>query len=204
MRRGMHHIGLATKDYDATVEFYTKIIGWEIAWQDLMKAPDGSVLMRHVFFDTGDGSYVAFAAPTPAMPGMPENWVTDINSGLGVPPHLYHFCFWCDSLDELKQHQQLFRDRGAAVSEIMYHDTWQPGFVLRDPNGLLIEFGCTVRELTDDDKILRPRGFPTVPTHEGHPELQARDAAIILNLPEEEAMAAMNQYYDAAKSVPTA
>jgi catechol 2,3-dioxygenase-like lactoylglutathione lyase family enzyme len=45
----MHRIGLATTDYEATVDFYTKVIGWEIAWQDLMKTPDDTVLVRHVW-----------------------------------------------------------------------------------------------------------------------------------------------------------
>lgn len=194
MRRGMHHLGLATSDYDATVDFYTNVIGWEIAWQDLMQAPDGTVLMRHVFFDTGDGSYVAFMAPTPAMPGVPKSWSTDINSGLGVPPIVYHFAFWLDTLDELKEFQRKVRERGAAASEIIDHDGWCAGFVLRDPNGLLIEFACTTRELTADDKILKSRGAPRVPTHDGHPELQTRDAGIIMNLSPDKAMTLMNAY----------
>lgn len=194
MRRGMHHLGLATSDYHATVDFYTNVIGWKIAWQDLMESPDGTVLMRHVFFDTGDGSYVAFMAPTCDLPGMPESWKTDINSGLGVPPHVYHFAFWVDTLEELKQFQRQLRKRGAAASEIIDHDGWCAGFVVRDPNGLLIEFACTTRELTDDDKFLKPRGAPRIPTHEGHPELKARDAGIIMNLPPKEAMALLAGY----------
>lgn len=193
MRRGMHHLGLATSDYEATVDFYTNIIGWEIAWQDMMKAPDGTVLMRHVFFDTGDGSYVAFMAPTSAMPGVPETWPTDINSGLGVPPMIYHFAFWLDSVEELEQLQRRIRDHGVTASECIDHDGWCLGFVVRDPNNLLIEFACTTRELTEDDKELKFRGPPRVPGYEGHPELEARDAAIIMNLPQDEAMAVLNQ-----------
>lgn len=191
MRRGLHHLGLATNDYEATVDFYTNVIGWEIAWQDLMKAPDGAVLMRHVFFDTGDGSYVAFMAPTPALPGMPDNWSTDINSGLGVPPHVYHFAFWLDTVEELEELKRKIREHGVSVSENIDHDGWCLGFVVRDPNGLLIEFAVTTRELTEDDKLLKPRGAPRIPGHEGHPELRERDAAIIMNLPPEEAEAAM-------------
>jgi catechol 2,3-dioxygenase-like lactoylglutathione lyase family enzyme len=189
----MHHLGLATRDYDATVEFYTKVIGWEIAWQDLMQAPDGTVLVRHVFFDTGDGSYVAFMAPTPALPGTPENWATDINSGLGVPPHVYHFAFWLDSVEELEQFQRQIRERGVEASEVIDHDGWTAGFVVRDPNGLLIEFATTTRELTEDDKILKSRGAPRIPTHEQNPELRARDAGIIMNLPPEQAMALLSE-----------
>ncbi len=56
-RTGSHHLGLATYDYEGIVDFYTRVLGWEIAWQDLMTGPDGTVHMKHVFFDTGDGSY---------------------------------------------------------------------------------------------------------------------------------------------------
>lgn len=192
MRRGIHHLGLATNDYEATVDFYTRVIGWEIAWQDLHKAPDGTVLVRHVFFDTGDGSYVAFMAPTADMPGMPEIWAPDINSGLGLPPIVYHFAFWLDTMEELEAMQARIRSHDVEATEIIDHDGWTAGFVVRDPNRLLIEFACTTRELTDDDKILKPRGAPRVPTHEGHPELEARDAAIIMNLEGEEATRNLN------------
>ena len=60
-RTGVHHLGMGTYDYDAIVDFYTRVLGWEIAWQDLMVGPDGTVYMKHVFFDTGDDSYISFA-----------------------------------------------------------------------------------------------------------------------------------------------
>lgn len=45
-RTGAHHLGLATYDYDGIVDFYTRVLGWEIAWQDLMAGPDGIVFMK--------------------------------------------------------------------------------------------------------------------------------------------------------------
>lgn len=196
MIKGMHHLGLATMDYEATVDFYTRVIGWEIAWQDLVQAPDGTHLMRHVFFDTGDGSFVAFMELKPEMPGVPEKWDTGINAGLGVPQFVYHFAFGVDSLEDLEKLQGDLRDRGATVSEVIDHG-WTSGIVVRDPNGLLLEFACTTRELTEDDKILKPRGAPHSPTHEGHPELQARDNEIILNLKgDEEGGTAFDEFKD--------
>src|SRR5262245_65526670 len=96
-RTGAHHLGLATYDYEGIVDFYTRVLGWEIAWQDLMHGPDGTVHMKHVFFDTGDGSYVSYMCPTADMPNFPKKWATDINSGLGVMNGAYHFAFWADS-----------------------------------------------------------------------------------------------------------
>lgn len=199
MRRGLHHLGLATQDYEATVDFYTNVIGWEIAWQDLMKDPDGNVIMRHVFFDTGDGSYVAFMEPNTGIPGVPEKWATDINSGLGVPPHMYHFAFWIDNPEELREYQSTLRKRGAEVSEFYDHDGWCLGFVLRDPNGILLEFACTTRELTEDDKLLKTRYAPVVEAYKEHPELKARDAGIVMNLPPEEALALLEEIEPEAK-----
>src|SRR5579875_426056 len=117
-RHGIHHLGLAAYDYEATVDFYTKVMGWEIAWQDLQAAPDGTHLLRHVFFDTGDGSYVAFMCPTPENPNTPNTWATDINSGLGLRGGMYHFAFWVDSVEDLKERQSELRARGCETTDV--------------------------------------------------------------------------------------
>jgi hypothetical protein len=49
--------------------------------------------MKHVFFNTGDDSYISLMCPTADMPDHPKKWATDINSGLGVMNGTYHFAF---------------------------------------------------------------------------------------------------------------
>jgi len=183
-RWGLQHIGLAAYDYEGTVRFYSEVLEWPIAYQDLVAAPDGTVLMRHVFFDMGESSYISFMCPTPEMPRHPDTWATDINSGLGTLAGAYHFAFRVDSVDELEQRQREIRARGVDVSEIYDHE-WCLSIYLRDPaNGLLLEFLVMTREFTEDDTLLKVREQIGVTIHlaelfETDPELAARDAAIL-------------------------
>jgi catechol 2,3-dioxygenase-like lactoylglutathione lyase family enzyme len=177
-RGGMHHVGVATGDYDATVDFYTRVMDWEIAWQEIWATDDGVEILRHVFFDTGAGELFAFMCPTPAMKEMPSSWPTDINSGLGVEPNVYHFAFWADSVEELEERQAELRSRGAVVTEVNDHG-WCSSIYFRDPNGLMLEYCATTRELTADDKILKVRYQPGVLAYLERPELMARDAEVM-------------------------
>ena len=160
-RGGVHHLGLATHDYDGTVEFYTNVLGWEIAWQDHHTSPDGEELLKHVFFDTGDGNLVAFMCSSPGSPYFPLEWETDINTGLGMKvPGTYHFAFWADSEEDLLERQDRIRNLGTEVSAIMNHG-WCKGFYFRDPvNGLMLEYCFTTRAFTDDDRQLKGRAQP--------------------------------------------
>ena len=175
-RHGVHHLGLAAYDYEATVDFYTNVMGWEIAWQDLQAAPDGTPLLRHVFFDTGDGSFVAFMCPTRANPNTPDTWATDISSGLGLRGAMYHFAFWVDSVEELEERQGELRARGCETTEIVDHG-WASSIYFRDPNGLMLEYCTTTRVFNADDKLLEHRDQPGV-TYT-NPEDAARDARIL-------------------------
>lgn len=191
-RGGIHHIGVATLDYDATIDFYTQVMGWEIAWQEIWADEDGEEALRHVFFDSGHGELFAFMCPTPRMAGMPSSWPTDINSGLGVDPNVYHFAFWADSVEELAERQIELRSRGAEVTEINDHG-WCSSIYFRDPNGLMLEYCVTTREFTADDKLLKTRYQPGVLAFLDHPELMERDARIMgvpVELPQPEEIVA--------------
>ena len=186
-RTGVHHLGLGTYDYDAIVDFYTRVLGWEIAWQDLMVGPDGTVYMKHVFFHTGDESYISFMCPTADMPDHPKQWATDINSGLGVMNGTYHFAFWAESVEELAAKQARLRAQNHLVTEIIDHE-WAKSIYVRAPDGLSLEFCVPTRTLTDDDKLLKHRDQPGNPIYRERPDLAARDAAI-LGMPQERLIA---------------
>ncbi len=175
-RHGVHHLGLASYDYEGTVDFYTNVMGWEIAWQDLKAAPDGTPWMRHVFFDTGDGSYVAFMCLTPESPNSPGTWASDINSGLGLRGGAYHFAFWVDSVEELVERQRELRSRGCETTEVIDHE-WASSIYFRDPNGLMLEYCTTTRVFNEDDKLLKVRDQPGA-TY-ASPQDAARDARIL-------------------------
>ncbi len=156
-RTGVHHLGLATLDIERTVEFYTNKLGWEVAWCDVIEPPEGGRI-KHVFLDTGDGSMVAFMCPE-KVPGIPQEWATDINSAQGLPGAFYHFAFWCDDAKELEAKRETLIGRGIDVTPVVDHE-WCRSIYFRDPNGLLLEYCATVRKFTDDDKIMRHHDQP--------------------------------------------
>jgi len=156
-RTGVHHLGLATLDIDRTIEFYTKKLDWEIAWADVLEPPEGGKI-KHVFMNTGDGSLVAFMCPE-SVPGIPTEWATDINSAQGLPGAFYHFAFWCDDAKELEEKREMLIGRGVDVTPVVDHE-WCRSIYFRDPNGLLLEYCATMREFTEEDKVMRHREQP--------------------------------------------
>lgn len=155
--KGVHHIGLATLDYDRTVDFYTRKLGWSIAWCDILEPSEGGRI-KHVFMDTGDGTMVAFMCPE-HVPGIPAEFKTDINSAQNLPPAFYHFAFDCASVEELEAKREALLKHGIDVTPVVDHE-WCRSIYFKDPNGLLLEYCATVRELNDDDKILKHRVQP--------------------------------------------
>jgi len=179
----MHHIGLASSDYDGTVDFYTRVIGWPIVWQDRHVDRDsGQEIVRHVFFDAGDGLFVAFLCSVPGSPVFPKTWATDINSGLGLPTGIYHFAFGVPSMEALETRRQELIVRGADVSGVLDHG-WCKSIYLRDAvNDLMLEFCVQTREFNDDDKLLKSR---QAPTFEITDRQDLEDSARIMGVPVE-------------------
>jgi catechol 2,3-dioxygenase-like lactoylglutathione lyase family enzyme len=162
-RRGVHHIGLATLDIDRTIEFYTKKMGWEIGWCDIIEPPEGGKI-KHVFFDTGDGTFVAFMCPE-KVPGIPTEWATDINSAQNLPGAFYHFAFWVDDIEELERKRAELVGKSIDVTAVVDHE-WCRSIYFRDPNGLLLEYCATVRKFNQDDKAM---------VHHDQPGVMVRD-----------------------------
>jgi len=160
-RTGVHHLGLATLDIDKTIEFYTTKLDWKVAWCDVIEPREGGKI-KHAFLDTGDGSMIAFMCPE-NVPGIPNEWATDISSAQNLPSGFYHFAFWCDNLQELDAKRAQLTSRGVEVTPVVDHE-WCRSIYFRDPNGLLLEYCATTREFNDDDKIMRHHDQPGVIT----------------------------------------
>jgi catechol 2,3-dioxygenase-like lactoylglutathione lyase family enzyme len=156
-RKGVHHLGLATLDFERTIDFYVNKLGWKVAVQDIIYPPEGGRI-KHVFLDTGDGSYFAFMSPE-KVPGVPVEFATDINSPQKLPPAFYHFAMWVDSHEALEAKREELISRGVEVTPIIDHD-WAHSIYFRDPNGLQLEYCATVRELTPEDAVLLHKDQP--------------------------------------------
>ena len=78
MFQKLHHVAYRCRDAQETVEFYTKVLGLKYAAGE--QSPEGArpygeeVDLIHIFFECGDGSYIAFF-DLPSSPPMQADQV---------------------------------------------------------------------------------------------------------------------------------
>src|SRR5437667_8206707 len=153
-RKGFSHVGLSTLDMDRTRAFYEGVLGFKVVRCDTMQVKEGGQI-RHVFFDAGDRQLVAFMEPR-GVSGIAAEFDAGINRGLGVPDMFYHFAFEVDSEAALETKRAALIAKGVRVTPIVDHE-WMKSIYFKDPNGLLLEYACWVRKLTEDDARMQVR-----------------------------------------------
>jgi len=152
--RGFSLIGLSTLDLDKTREFYEGVLGLKPVVADMIKIEEGGHL-RHLFFDVGRDQLIAFLE-TNGVPDVPKKYDAGINRGLGVPAAFYHFAFEAGSPTALTEKRDELRAKGVETTDIFDHG-WAQSIYFKDPNGLSLEYCCTVRNLTEDDATMQER-----------------------------------------------
>jgi catechol 2,3-dioxygenase-like lactoylglutathione lyase family enzyme len=153
--RGFSHVGLSTLDLDATRAFYEGVLGFKAVRGDILEVAEGGRI-RHLFFDLGNGQMLAFMEPR-GIPGMPAEYDTSINRGLGVPDVFYHFAFDAESEEALLAKRAELIAKGVKVSPVVDHEGWVQSIYFRDPNGLLLEYAWQNRALEAADAELQVR-----------------------------------------------
>jgi len=151
-RKGVHHLGLATHDLDATLEFYEKVLGFQTRVCEMIHPPGGGAI-RHAFIDIGQNQMLAFMEPNHVR-GVPDDFDPGINKGLGIPAGIIHFAFWCDDEADLDARLQELRGRGVKVSDIVDH-SWCKSIYFHDPNGIQLEYCCYCAELGPEHMAAR-------------------------------------------------
>lgn len=145
---GFSHIGLATHDMEATIAFYSGLLGFPIVaeqWADV----EGGGAIRMTYFDCGLGSYVVFMQSR-GVPEIPDAFETGINEALGVPPGMYHFAFAEASPEGLERRREALAVAGIEVSAIIDHD-YARSIYFADPNGVQLEFCWQARPFEPSD-----------------------------------------------------
>ncbi len=145
-----------------TVDFYTNVL--EMPLTKTLEIPGGG---QHFFFDCGGGDQVAFFwfphAPSQALgvaaaAEMPGGG--DIVSAHGSMNHVAFDV----APERFEAAVQRLRDKGVEVTRIINHDdsestvsdemhdgVWIRSAYFRDPDGILLEFACWLRDMTPDD-----------------------------------------------------
>lgn len=142
-----HHVAIATRDLDATHRFYTEVMGF-----DLVKVVVGETMeggwARHAFYDTHQGGLMAF---WDIHDGNDEklDFEPSISKGLGLPAWTNHIAFDAPTLAELDAVKRRWLDHGHALAEIDHG--WCTSIYITDPNGIMVEFCTSTRDLTEVD-----------------------------------------------------
>ena len=137
--KGMHHLGLVTKDMEATLAFYEGVLGFPAVVCETMTLENGGS-GRHAFLDAGRGELVAFMEFNGIeVEGKPFDFDAGINRGLGFRGGVVHFAFRVDDAEELEKKQLELREKGVEVTDVVDHG-WCRSIYFADPNGLQLEF----------------------------------------------------------------
>lgn len=91
---GLHHLAIASADFDRSVKFYTEVLGCRptMQWQ--------TTRGQAVMLDVGDGNYV-------------EVFGREAAGDLPAEARLLHLCLRCDNLDEVVER---VRKAGATIT----------------------------------------------------------------------------------------
>jgi len=132
---GLHHVAYACKDVEATNHFYEDLMGFALVHTELEHF-DGGGYLRHVFYDLGDGTCIAFFD----LKGVGEraDWSSAVSEGNGLPVWVNHIAF---KADQAKQDEVRARMTAAGVEPMMDLDHgWCQSVYYVDPNGIMVEF----------------------------------------------------------------
>jgi glyoxylase I family protein len=130
---GFHHIAYACRDVEETTRFY-EALGFPLVHTEVSGTPEH--FLRHVFFDTGDGSCLAFFDVHGV--GEQPDWRSEVSTGNGLPVWVNHVAFKATA-ERQEQARSLMAEAGIAPMMELDHG-WCHSLYFVDPNGIMIEF----------------------------------------------------------------
>ena len=165
---GFHHIAFATRDIKATHEFYTATMGFELVKVAVGPAGERG-FAKHLFYDTGNGELIAFWDFHD--PDLKPDWSSAISTGLGLPVWANHLAFHASDLADIARHRERWLAHGVDVMEVDHG--WCTSIYAMDPNGIMVEYCTTTRQLDVSDREAARRLLAD-PTPERDPEPPVR------------------------------
>lgn len=145
---GFHHVSLATKDFAATHRFYTELMGFELAKVTTAATPTGG-WAKLLWYDTGGGGMMTFWDLHDEAIGA--GYKTDLSGALGLPVWVNHLAFDAPTPADLESRKQIWREHGITVVQMDFGNA--VSIYATDPNGILVEFSCTLRPFTAQDRV---------------------------------------------------
>ncbi len=161
--RGINHLALVCSDMERTVHFYSNVLGMRLV--KTIELPAG--MGQHFFFDCGGTDTLAFFWFPDAPAGVPGVSAPaarpDRGSLTSAIGSMNHVAFSVPP-EKIEEYRDRLRDAGIDCTDVANHDDseWgisddmHPGVFVRsiyfqDPDGILLEFACWTRPLSDSD-----------------------------------------------------
>jgi len=132
---------------DSTLDFYENVLGFPAVVCETIEPEAGGVI-RHAFFDVGEGELIAFMEAND-VEGIADDFDTGINRGLGIGGAVYHFAFKVEDPTELEKKRNELLEKGLAIRGIVDHG-WCQSIYFRDPNFVQLEFCCLTADLGEE------------------------------------------------------
>ena len=130
----LNHAAYVTHDAEATVRFYTKVMGMELASTilgDRIPSTGDAFPYFHLFFRMGDGSTMAFFE----SPGLPAA-APATHPAYDI---FNHIAFQVDSVEEVKRWREWLGANGVDVIGPIEHEGLVLSIYFRDNNGYRLE-----------------------------------------------------------------
>ena len=137
----LNHVAYRCRDAQETSEFYADVLGLKLAHtivQDTVPSTKENAPHAHIFFELGDGSWVAFFDVAKETHVMQEN----------NPDWAQHLALEVESLEELASHKTRLESHGIDVLGPVDHGFIQ-SIYFYDPNGHRLELAARTHGLND-------------------------------------------------------
>lgn len=144
--KGIHHIAFASKDTQATFDFYHNKLGMNLVRTENHRQQDG--YFRHFFFDMGNEQMIGFFEVNNV--GEKPDYKTDLSESVGLPLWVNHIAFNVESEARYKEIKQRAKANGVAFLAQVDHD-WVKSIYFMDPNGLMLEYTYEVPGKLEQD-----------------------------------------------------
>ncbi len=149
--QGLHHVAYRCKDAQATVEFYTQYLGLDynmaVAENRVPSTQEFSPHI-HIFFQMGDGSYLAFFE----LPESPE-MALDRNT----PDWVQHLALRVNDMETLERYKTRLTEGGIEVIGPVDHKICQSIYFF-DPSGHRMELTVATSTPEIDRKLAADAG----------------------------------------------
>jgi len=132
---GVHHAAYRCRDAEQTRWFYEDVLGLELEAAFVFDKVSGTEMEReymHLFFNLGDGSYIAFFDEPDTATAVQFEQKDSFDQ---------HMAFEIDSLDDLQRWKQRIKEARIKCAGPINHE-FVHSIYFYDPNGIQMEITC--------------------------------------------------------------